>query len=153
VARNRRRRYSLGREHDWLNCDDCYSLGHLLQGLILDGFLGITDRKAQLFEVACARRVAHLLPSDLCRRTVDLAEGAADAPGGPLTAGPLPTYPEIHAELDQYGPAPDYLPRPPRDPLTNAGLELAASLANPEQVAARVRYMGGWAAQLVLRPA
>ncbi len=151
MARKRPRRYAEWfTEEVWLTCKDSYALGSGLQGLVLDGCAWLTDRKVYLFEVACARRVAHLLPSNLCRRTVDLAEAAADAAGGPLAVTPLPTLYELSAEMDQYGPPPDFLPRPPPDPLTNAGLELAAKLAQPEQLGARVRYLvGGWAAEMV----
>src|SRR6185312_12857975 len=101
-----------------------HGLAHLLQSLVLAGETGITERKVQLFNVACARHVEHLLPNDLCRRTLELAEQVADIPEL-LSSPPLSTHLEIQAALDVYGPAPDFLQRPPLDPLTQEAYELA----------------------------
>ena len=143
MAKKKRRRSEWFTEELWFTSDDPTTLGHGLQSLVLDGSERITDRKAQLFEVACARRVEHLLPNDLCRRTIDLAELAADAPGGPLAVSPLSTYPAIMDALENHGPPPDYQQRPRLTHLARVGLELAAELSNPEQIGARVRNMVG----------
>src|SRR4051812_36401515 len=88
------RQERLAREAAWLEClarPDFYGLAHLMQTLVLDGEPSITDRKVQLFVVACARRVEHLLPNNLCRLTIELADQAADTPEA-LSSPPLPTY-------------------------------------------------------------
>jgi hypothetical protein len=152
MAKSKRESGSRFTEDDWLECLALlafYGLGHGMQTLVLDGEVGITDRKVQLYCVACARRVLHLVPNKLVNRAVELAEQQVDAPTGTMTTAARSVHAEIVAELDQYGPAPDYLPRPPLDPLTEAAYELAADLAEPEQIGARVRYMGGQAAALV----
>ncbi|WP_029631810.1 hypothetical protein [Zavarzinella formosa] len=129
-------------EEMWLTSEDPHSLGTGMAGLILDGFSGITARKVQLFMVACARRVVHLLPGDLCRRAIDLAETAADAPGGLFAISQLPTFDQIQRELNPQEPPPDML--------TIMGLAMAKELTRPEDTGARMRHMiGGWAAGVV----
>ncbi len=147
MGKQKRRRYSdWFTEEVWLTCRDQFSLGYGLQALVDEGHPGLTDRKAQLFEVACACRVVHLVRSDLCRRTIDLAEIAADAEGGPLTVSPLPIYRVIQSELDGHGPPPDFEPRPAHPPLVSVALEMAAALACPTSLGSRVRDMiGSWA--------
>ena len=39
---------------------------------------GATERKLRLFACACVRHITHLLPSDLCRSAIDVAEQYAD---------------------------------------------------------------------------
>ncbi len=128
---------------NWLTCNDAGALGGILAGLAFHGWPEVTARKVALCEVACARLVAHLFTSDIQARTVELAEAAADAP-----AYPLSTYPAIKAYFEEYGPAPDFLPLPPKDPLTNAAWEVAANLAYPERPGPQVRQVGGRAATL-----
>jgi hypothetical protein len=132
-------------EEIWLTCEDCLSLCRGLQTLVSDEFPGITARKAQLFEIASAQRVLHLISNSICLRTIELAENNADSPKG---ISPLNIIDEIMAELAEYGPEPDYLPRPPLDPITKISLELAANLADPEWVGAHVRNLGAWATEL-----
>lgn len=133
----------------WLTSKDQYVFSHTLFAMVLDGCTWLTERKVQLFEVACARRVIHLLPGNLCSRTIDLAEAAADEQNGTVAGSKLEIYSEISAELDEY-PPPDFLPRPPLDPLTSDALELAATLAWPDPLASRVRNMvGSWPAHVV----
>ncbi len=137
-------------EEVWLACADEFGTGQGLQSLVREGCSLVSLRKVSLFEVACARRVAHLLPSELCRRTIDLAEAAADAPRE-LAGVTLPIYSEIAEELNRYGPPPECLPKPPLDPLTEVGLELAANLADPMrlELGQRLREMIGGMAEAV----
>ncbi len=135
-------------EEMWISCDDLFSFGRGLQALVHSGVECLTDRKLDLFEVACARRVASYSPSCLLHQTIELAEIAADAEDGPLSVRPLTTWDSILSELDDCGNPPEYQLRPPLDPLTYAALNLAHNLANPEQVGARIRHIPGWSATL-----
>ena len=145
------RRKQLSLEVTWHECvekQSYYGLASLMQELVIDHrHPGVTARRAQLFQVAAARRVEHLIASPVCRRTIELAEAAAERSEGAYSPH-LETYGAIVAELDEYGPPPDFLPRPQLDPVEVQTYELAAELAQPEQVGVRVRYLGGQAATL-----
>jgi hypothetical protein len=59
-------------EAEWLTCTDPYLM---LESLDL---VAAGDRKLQLFAAACCRRIWPLLPDELCRQGIDVAEGYAD---------------------------------------------------------------------------
>jgi hypothetical protein len=58
-------------EHEWLTSDDPRPMLEFLRGRA-------SDRKFRLFQVACCRRAWHLLPNNLCREAVLVAERYAD---------------------------------------------------------------------------
>ncbi|WP_246523524.1 hypothetical protein [Gemmata palustris] len=137
-------------EADWMRCigaRDFYSIQLSFQSLILDGCPIVTDRKIFLYDIACARHVLPLRDNELLRRTVELATEAAEGTEW-LKTRFLSTSGSIREALREYGPPPECLPRPPLDDLTRAALELASALAHQENPGARVRWMGGAAAEV-----
>lgn len=145
------RREKLSLEATWHECvgkQSFYGLAHLMQGLVIEHrHPGVTARRVQFFQVAAARHVEHLITNPICRRTIELAEEAAERSEGAFSPY-LETYGAIKAAMDQYGPPPNFYPRPQLDPLEAEAYELAAELAYPEQVGVRVRYLGSCAATL-----
>jgi hypothetical protein len=57
-------------EAEWLASTDPEKMLEFLQGRV-------SDRKLRLFAVACCRRIWHLIPEEVGRRAVELAEGYA----------------------------------------------------------------------------
>ena len=60
-----------------MTADDWYA-SNSLEDLIASSGLPEGHRKFRLFNAACARRVAHLMPDNNARRLIDLAEQRAD---------------------------------------------------------------------------
>ncbi|VTR91775.1 Uncharacterized protein OS=Sorangium cellulosum (strain So ce56) GN=sce5710 PE=4 SV=1 [Gemmata massiliana] len=58
-------------EQEWLKCSDLAPMLKSLHG-------SVSDRKLRLFACECVKRILHLLPSDLCRSAVSIAEQYAD---------------------------------------------------------------------------
>ncbi|AMV29423.1 hypothetical protein VT84_33825 [Gemmata sp. SH-PL17] len=145
------RRELLTLEATWHECvakQSFYALAHLMQELVIEHcHPGVTARRAQLFQIAAARHVEHLITNPICRRTIELAEEASERSEG-LYSPHLETHGAIVAAMDQYGPPPSFFPRPQLSPIETQAYELAAELANPEQAGVRVRYLGGPAATL-----
>jgi hypothetical protein len=63
-------------EQEWLACADSTAMLELLQGKA-------SDRKLRLFAVACCRTAGEMLPDELTRRALLLAELAADGQAKP----------------------------------------------------------------------
>jgi hypothetical protein len=99
------------------------------------GCLGFTERKVQLFQVACARRVTPLIRNKLVLKTIELAEEAADAPSGLRSVLPLATHDSITSEMSKRQ----------TDSLAEYSLHLGADLADPNPLGVRLGGLGNWA--------
>ncbi len=62
-------------EAEWLDCVEPGRMLEFVRGKA-------SDRKFRLFQVACCRRIWHLMPGDYCRDAVLIAERYADGNAG-----------------------------------------------------------------------